>query len=111
MTPPDFMPEGSPPFAVQGLSAAADPANAVWLLVGSIHHPQGGEGQLAVWATTADPTQDSFDGTLRSVGGQTAQISSAPGIQFPAPASSGSSGGAAAGSGSVSPGGFPAAAL
>ncbi|MFB2584928.1 hypothetical protein [Herbiconiux liukaitaii] len=81
MTIPDYDPEGEPP-VISGLTASPDPANAVWLLGGVIGGSAYSDGFFVAWATTADPTQDDFDGELRAVGGATAGISAAPSIQF-----------------------------
>ncbi|MFB2598129.1 hypothetical protein ACEXQE_10085 [Herbiconiux sp. P17] len=82
--------------SVEALTATPDPEHAVWLLTGAIASTPGAEGYLVSWATTADPTQDPFTRNLRSVGSQTATVSSAPVLQFPDVAA---------------PGAFPAAAL
>jgi hypothetical protein len=82
--------------SVTGLSTTPDPEHAVWLLSGVIASTASAGGYLVSWATTADPTVDVFEGNLRSVGGTTANLSSAPVLQFPDGAA---------------PGGLPAAAL
>jgi hypothetical protein len=81
---------------VPSLTATPDPEHAVWLLTGAIPSTSTAGGVLVSWATTGDPTQDPFDGNLRSVGSQTATVSSAPALQFPDVAA---------------PGALPAAAL
>lgn len=94
MTVPDFDPASAPPVMTE-LVAAHDPEHAVWLLVGTYDRIANSDGHLVVWATTADPTFDTFDSTLRAIGGGTASITSAPTLQFP----------------DVGPGGFPTPAL
>jgi hypothetical protein len=96
MTPPDYAPEGTPPFEVGRLLASPDPQSAVWMLTGTIRQQGSTEAVLVVWATPADPTQPVFDGPLRSIGGQTAQLSSAPGLSL---------------TGQQAAGGFPPSAL
>lgn len=94
MTAPEFDPASAPPVMTE-LSAAHDPEHAVWLLVGTYDRIANSEGHLVVWATTADPTLDTFDGTLRAVGSGTVAITSVPVLQFP----------------DVGPGGFPTPVL
>jgi len=80
---------------VDRLVASPDPDHAVWLLTGVIPSTSGSEGYLVAWATTADPTAETFEGALRSIGGVTATMSSAPSLQF---------------ADIAEPGGFPVAA-
>ncbi|WP_291053895.1 hypothetical protein [Herbiconiux sp.] len=80
---------------VPALTATPDPENAVWLLTGAIPSTSTAGGALVAWATTSDPTQPEFTGALRSVGSQTATVSSAPALQFT----------------DAEPGGLPPAAL
>ena len=82
MTVPDYGGDGVP-YELQALTATPDPDHAVWLLAGVVRDEGYTEGRILVWATTSDPTAEEFTGTLRSIGGQTAQISSAPALQFP----------------------------
>lgn len=67
---------------VDRLVASPDPDHAVWMLTGVIPSTSGSEGYLVAWATTVDPTQEVFEGALRSIGGVTATMSSAPALQF-----------------------------
>jgi hypothetical protein len=80
---------------VPALTATPDPENAVWLLTGAIPSTSTAGGALVAWATTSDPTRPDFTGALRSVGSQTATVSSAPALQFT----------------DAEPGGLPPAAL
>ena len=79
------LPNGSAtvPSPILSLSATPDPAHAVWLLTGSIASTPNADGYLVIWATTSDPTQPTFTGTLRSVGSTTATLSSALALEFP----------------------------
>jgi hypothetical protein len=66
--------EGS---SVDELRAHADPDAAVWILTGRI--AAGPDASLEVaWATTDDPTDPAFDGSLRSAGAMASTISDAP---------------------------------
>ncbi|MFB2556992.1 hypothetical protein [Herbiconiux liangxiaofengii] len=69
--------------AVDALLATPDPEHAVWLLAGTIPSTSTAGGYVVAWATTTDPTTETFDGVLRSVGGTTSTVSSATGLQFP----------------------------
>lgn len=82
MTRPSYHPEGDP-FTLFSLTAAPDPEHAVWLLVGTLPTGSSSDPRLVAWATTTDPTGDTFDGTLRSLSGATTQISSAPALHLP----------------------------
>ncbi|WP_368497784.1 hypothetical protein [Herbiconiux sp. A18JL235] len=82
MTRPSYHPEGDP-FTMFSLTAAPDPEHAVWLLVGTLPTGTSSDPRLVAWATTTDPTRDTFDGTLRSLSGATTQISSAPALHLP----------------------------
>ena len=79
------LPNGSAtvPSPILSLAATPDPAHAVWLLTGSIASTPNADGYLVIWATTSDPTQPTFTGTLRSVGSTTATLSSALALEFP----------------------------
>ncbi|QJU55584.1 hypothetical protein SCB71_00655 [Herbiconiux sp. KACC 21604] len=82
MTRPSYHPEGDP-FTMLSLTAAPDPEHAVWLLVGTLPTGTSSDPHLVAWATTTDPTRDTFDGALRSLSGTTTQISSAPALLLP----------------------------
>ncbi|SDZ16421.1 hypothetical protein [Herbiconiux ginsengi] len=67
---------------VPSLTATPDPEHAVWLLIGAIPSTGTAGGFVVAWATTGDPTRETFEGNLRSVGSPTATVSSAPALQF-----------------------------
>lgn len=68
--------------SLERLIARPDPAHAVWLLTGVIETGGTEGGYYVAWATSSDPTQAEFTGTLRSLG-NAAQLSSAPALLLP----------------------------
>lgn len=57
----------------------ADPDADAWWIVGAFEGPAGeGEGGLGSWATTEDPTQESFDGPIYAIDGGARFSSNAP---------------------------------
>lgn len=56
----------------------ADPAADAWWIVGAFEGPAGdGEAALGSWATTEDPTQESFAGPVYAIDGGARSFSDA----------------------------------
>lgn len=67
---------------IDRLVASPDTDHAVWILTGVVPSTSSAGGYVVVWATTGDPTDETFDGNLRSIGSSTATVSTAPSLQF-----------------------------